>query len=130
MHDQDTPGTDDTHGGQGPAADANIHDGTVTRLPTDTGSRDSGTPSSAGSTGILAQLQQLISQVASAPVTREVAAKAAELAALAAEKAGPAARSLAERTESVGNSVAGRATTFASSLRSDQPAAGDPGVRT
>jgi len=68
--------------------------------------------------GILAQLQQLIAQVTAAPVTREVAAKTAELAAVAAEKAGPAARSLAARTDEVGQSVAERAMTFASSMRS------------
>jgi hypothetical protein len=78
----------------------------------------------AAANGLLAQLQQLISNVASAPVTREFAAKAAELAALAAEKTGPAARSLASRTEELSHSMAERATTFASSMRADDPTDG------
>ncbi len=100
--------------------------GPMTRLPDESGRRE-GASSAAASSGLLAQLQQLITQVAAAHVTREFAAKAAELAALAAEKAGPAVRSLADKTEVVGQSVAERATTFASSMRSDDtPAAGAP----
>src|SRR6478609_8092330 len=100
MHDQDTPDSADTGPDGGSPAPTGAGDGNVTRLPDDTG-RQGSTPPASGSSGILAQLQQLIAQVAAAPVTRDVAAKAAELAALTAEKAGPAARSLATRTEEV-----------------------------
>jgi len=86
----------------------------------------SGESSSAtGAPGLLAQVQHLIEQVLSAPVTREFAAKAAELAALAAEKAGPAARSIGARTEVISQSVAERATTFASSMRHEGEATPD-----
>ncbi len=101
-----------------PAADTRITD--VTTVP----DQDSDSfASSAATNGLLAQLQQLISNAAAAPITREFAAKAAELAALAAEKAGPAARSLASKTEELSHSMAERATTFASSMRTDEPEA-------
>jgi len=69
---------------------------------------------------MLGQLQGMIVKVAHAsePALREVAAKAAELAAVAGERAGPIAHTLADRTEEVGHSVAGRASGFASSIRS------------
>ena len=96
----------------------------MTRLPKAT--EGPGDATSSATSGLLAQFQHLIEQVVSAPVTREVAAKAAELAAVAAERAGPAARSIAARTELVGQSVAERATTFASSMRSQDVADMDP----
>ncbi len=67
----------------------------------------------------LAQLQQMIDQVAAhaAPVARDVAAKAAELAAVAGEKAGPFAKRAAERTEAVGARVADRSRRFAEEIR-------------
>ena len=70
--------------------------------------------------GMLGQLQGMIVKVAHAsePALREVAAKAAELAAVAGERAGPIAHTLADKTEEVGHSVAGRASGFASSIRS------------
>lgn len=69
---------------------------------------------------MLGQLQGMIVKVAHAsePALREVAAKAAELAAVAGERAGPIAHTLADKTEEVGHSVAGKATGFASSIRS------------
>lgn len=75
-----------------PVTDTLITD--VTTLPDQNGSGGAAA-SMAASNGLLAQLQQLISNAAAAPITREFAVRATELAALAAEKAGPAARSLA-----------------------------------
>jgi hypothetical protein len=77
----------------------------------------------------LAQLQQMIDQVAAhaAPVARDVAAKAAELAAVAGDKAGPLAKRAAEKTEAVGTRVADRSRRFAEEIRNrvetDPPAA-------
>jgi hypothetical protein len=77
----------------------------------------------------LAQLQQMIDQVAAhaAPVARDVAAKAAELAAVAGDKAGPFAKRAAEKTEAVGTRVADRSRRFAEEIRNrvetDVPAA-------
>lgn len=74
--------------------------------------------------GMLTQLQGMIGRVAHAsePALREVAAKAAELAAVAAEHAGPIAHTLADKTDEVSHVVAERATGFASSIRT--PGAG------
>jgi hypothetical protein len=68
---------------------------------------------------MLVQLQQMIDTIATqaAPVMREVAAKAAELAAVAGEKAGPIAHRAAGMTESVGQRVAARSKDFAADLR-------------
>jgi hypothetical protein len=68
---------------------------------------------------MLVQLQQMIDTVATqaVPVLREVAAKAAELAAVAGEKAGPLAQRAAGMTESVGQRVAARSKDFAAELR-------------
>ncbi len=67
----------------------------------------------------LAQLQQMIDRVTAeaAPVARDVAVKAAELAAVAGEKAGPFARRAAEVTEDVGTKVAERSRRFADDVR-------------
>ena len=51
------------------------------------------------------------------PVMREVAAKAAELAAVAGTKAGPLAHKAAGVTEAVGQRVAARSKDFAAELR-------------
>ena len=69
--------------------------------------------------GILGQLQAMISKVAvaSEPRLKEVAAKAAELAAVAAERAGPIAHTLADKTDEVGHSVAEKASAYAASMR-------------
>ena len=68
---------------------------------------------------MLVQLQQMIDTLATqaAPVMREVAAKAAELAAVAGEKAGPLAHRAAGMTENVGQRVAARSKELATELR-------------
>ena len=68
---------------------------------------------------MLVQLQQMIDTLATqaGPVMREVAAKAAELAAVAGEKAGPLAHKAAGMTESVGQRVAARSKEVAADLR-------------
>jgi hypothetical protein len=70
-------------------------------------------------TGPLAQLQSIIEDLArqSEPTVREIAAKAAELAAVAGRKAGPLAQRAAEVTGSVGEKVANRGTEMAADLR-------------
>jgi hypothetical protein len=96
-----------------------------------------GTSSSLGSSGLgssdagqaggggrewLGQLQGMIDNLATqaAPVVREVAAKAAELAAAAGEKAGPIAHRAAEVTEAAGAKLAERGRVVASDLRSGE----------
>jgi hypothetical protein len=71
---------------------------------------------------MLNQLQGMIDQVAtnSGPALRQVAAKAAELAAAAAKRAGPIAISIATKTDQVSQAVAGRAERLATDLRSGQ----------
>jgi hypothetical protein len=75
----------------------------------------------AGATGRewLAQLQSMIENAATqaAPVMREVAAKAAELAAVAGEKAGPVAARAAELTAEAGHRIAERSRDLAAELR-------------
>ncbi|HEX8941448.1 MAG TPA: hypothetical protein VF763_14970 [Candidatus Limnocylindrales bacterium] len=68
---------------------------------------------------MLAQLQSMIDDIThqARPVLREVAAKAAELAAIAGEKAGPIAHKAAEVTEEVGGKVAARGKELAAELR-------------
>lgn len=70
----------------------------------------------------LGQLQSIIDNLAtqSAPVVREIGAKAAELAAIAAERAGPLAQRAAEKTQEVGARVAERSRTFAEDMRRQQ----------
>jgi len=90
---------------------------------------DPGAPKSAAATGRewLAQLQTMIENAATqaAPVMREVAAKAAELAAVAGEKAGPVAARAAELTAEAGHKIAERSRDFATELRRDQAARGE-----
>ena len=80
---------------------------------------------------MLVQLQQMIDTLATqaAPVMREVAAKAAELAAVAGTKAGPLAHKAAGVTESVGQRVAARSKEVAADLRRSQggESSGDTG---
>ncbi len=68
---------------------------------------------------MLTQLQQMIDNVSyqAGPVMREVAAKAAELAAVAGAKAGPLARKAADATDQFGQRVATRSKTIADDLR-------------
>ena len=67
----------------------------------------------------LAQLQTMIDNVATAagPTLREVAAKAAELAAKAGDAAGPIAQKAASVTGDVGQRVAAKSRDFAADLR-------------
>jgi hypothetical protein len=78
----------------------------------------------------LSQLQTMIDRIAgeAAPVARDVAAKAAELAAVAGEKAGPFARRAAEVTEDVGIRVAARSRQLADDLRHRGAESGLPPV--
>lgn len=73
----------------------------------------------------LSQLQAMIEKLAtqSAPVVREVGAKAAELAAIAGDKAGPVAAKAAELTGQAGHKLAEKSRDFASDLRRDAAAA-------
>ncbi len=86
-------------------------------------------PRGAAGREMLVQLQQMIDTLATqaAPVMREVAAKAAELAAVAGEKAGPIAHRAAGMTETVGQRVAVRSKEVAADLRRphEEEAAGD-----
>ncbi|TAK02217.1 MAG: hypothetical protein EPO36_02860 [Chloroflexota bacterium] len=88
-----------------------------------------GSAKSAGTTGRewLAQLQTMIENAATqaAPVMREVAAKAAELAAVAGEKAGPVAARAAELTAEAGHKIAERSRELATEIRRDQAARGE-----
>ncbi len=85
----------------------------------DKGTTPEAHPASSQAREWLAQLQQMIDQVAAhaAPVARDIAAKAAELAAVAGDKAGPFAKRAAERTEVVGARVADRSRRFAVEIR-------------
>jgi hypothetical protein len=67
----------------------------------------------------LSQLQDMIDQAGrqAGPVLRDVAAKAAELAAVAAENAGPVAHKAANVTEVVGDKLAARSKDLAADLR-------------
>lgn len=93
------------------------------------GDGTSGSANAGGSTGRewLAQLQTMIENAATqaAPVMREVAAKAAELAAVAGEKAGPVAARAAELTAEAGQRIAERSRDLAAELRRDQAARGE-----
>ena len=65
------------------------------------------------------QLQEMIDQAGrqAGPVLRDVAAKAAELAAVAAQNAGPVAHKAASVTEHVGDKLAARSKDLAADLR-------------
>ena len=90
-----------------------------TANPTDAAPDDGGRPRSAAGREMLVQLQQMIDTLATqaGPVMRDVAAKAAELAAIAGEKAGPIAHKAAGVTEAVGQRVAARSKEMAADLR-------------
>jgi len=76
----------------------------------------------------LGQLQEMIDRVAAeaVPVARDVAVKAAELAAVAGEKAGPFARRAADVTGDVGTRVAERSRRFADDMRHRAAEGGAP----
>ncbi len=88
------------------------------------GSTGAAGPGSGATTGRewLAQLQSMIENAATqaTPVLREVAAKAAELAAVAGEKAGPVAARAAEFTAEAGHRIAERSRDLAADLRREQ----------
>jgi hypothetical protein len=67
----------------------------------------------------IGQLQEMIDQAGrqAGPVLRDVAAKAAELAAVAAQNAGPVAHKAANVTEHVGDRLASRSKDLAADLR-------------
>lgn len=98
--------------------------------PTDASPDHSDKPRSPGGREMLIQLQQMIDTVSyqAAPVIRDIAAKAAELAAVAGQKAGPLAYKAAEVTDQLGQKVAARSSTVAADLRraaaNDMPADG------
>jgi hypothetical protein len=73
----------------------------------------------------LGQLQVMIEEAGktAGPVLRDVAAKAAELAAVAAENAGPVAHKAANVTEHVGDKLAARSKDLAADLRKAAEAA-------
>ena len=75
------------------------------------------------------QLQEMIDQAGrqAGPILRDVAAKAAELAAVAAEHAGPAAHRAADVTEHVGDRLAARSKDFAADLRKSASSARSQG---
>lgn len=81
---------------------------------------------------MLAQLQAMIDNVAehAGPVLRDVAAKAAELAAVAGERAGPIAYRAAEKTQVVGQRVAQRSKELAADIRRGQPGSEAPTTNT
>ena len=70
---------------------------------------------------VLKQLDAIIENVTNyaTPVLREIAARAAELAAKAGQAAGPMAQKAAEKTGEVGDIVASRSRAFASDLRAE-----------
>ena len=74
---------------------------------------------------MIAQLQVMIDQTGktAGPVLRDVAAKAAELTAVAAENAGPVAHKAANVTEHVGDRLAARSKDLAADLRKAAEAA-------
>lgn len=74
---------------------------------------------------MIAQLQVMIDQAGktAGPVLRDVAAKAAELAAVAAENAGPVAHKAANVTEHVGDRLAIRSKELAADLHKAADAA-------
>ena len=78
-----------------------------------------GTPAEARFRDWMTQLQTMIDGVttAAAPHVREIAAKAAELAAKAGEAAGPFAKRAAEATSDVGHKVATKSRDFAADMR-------------
>lgn len=119
QHDENTSDTTDTGWRPGPDVDA-------TSNPTDAAPEGAGRPRAAGRE-MLVQLQQMIDTLATqaAPVMREVAAKAAELAAVAGQKAGPLAHKAAGVTESVGQRVAARSKEMAADLRRPREAAAE-----
>ena len=120
QHDEHTGDTTDAGWTPEPDVDASGN-------PTDAAPEDAGKPRATAGREMLVQLQQMIDTLATqaAPVMREVAAKAAELAAVAGQKAGPLAHKAAGVTESVGQRVAARSKEMAADLRRPREAAAE-----
>lgn len=78
----------------------------------------------------LGQLQEMIEGAGktAGPILRDVAAKAAELAAVAAQNAGPVAHKAADVTEHVGDRLAARSKDLAADLRRAAEAARTSGA--
>ena len=112
--DQDDSGTDWSNTGS-PAGG----DGSEAPEWATSGSRWSGAGATASAQAWLSQLEAIIDNLAtqSAPVIREVGAKAAEIAALAADRAGPLALRAADATAQATVRVAERSRTIAADLR-------------
>ena len=98
---------------------------------TSSGSRWSGAGASASDQAWLSQLESIIENLAtqSAPVIREVGAKAAEIAALAAERAGPLAIRAADATAQATVRVAERSRSLAAEWRRHASETGEAGDR-
>jgi hypothetical protein len=119
------PETDDTVNPAGAAPDgsadettgAGAADGPDGTPPS--GGRPAGQEFAATAQAWLGQLQTIIDNITtqSAPVIREVGAKAAELAAVAADRAGPFAQRAADATQNVSVRVAERSRELAAELR-------------
>jgi hypothetical protein len=109
---------DEQHNGFDQPAEPAGPESDGTPNPTDA-APDAEKPRAPAGREMLIQLQQMIDTVAlqTAPVMREVAAKAAELAGVAGEKAGPLAHRAADATEHFGQYVATKSKSFAADLR-------------
>ena len=99
-----------------------------TGRPAASGDMPSPKPSSGRSAGepVIRQLDSIIDNLASyaTPVLREIAARAAELAAKAGEAARPMAQKAADKTEEVAGRLATKGREVASDLRRDTAVAG------
>jgi hypothetical protein len=78
-------------------------------------------PTEPGTAPVVRQLDSIIENLAgyAVPVLREIAARAADLAAKAGEAAGPMAHKAAEKTEEVGGRLATKGREVATDLRRD-----------
>jgi hypothetical protein len=87
--------------------------------------RSKGTSAEGPVEPVIRQLDAIIENLTSfaAPVLREIAARAADLAAKAGEAAGPMAHRAAEKTDEVGGRLATKGREVASDLRRDTGAA-------
>lgn len=95
---------------------------------TDTGDSSGFVPTRPGSIPptaepVVRQLDSIIENLTgyARPILREIAARAAELAAKAGEAAGPMAHKAAEKTEEVGGRLATKGRAVASDIRGDSP---------
>lgn len=86
---------------------------------------DAGASPSSTRDPVLRQLDAIIENVTNyaTPVLREIAARAAELAAKAGQAAGPMAQKAAEKTGEVGDVFASKSRALASDLRADASSA-------